>query len=101
MLHSLPMDLTTTFGMTAGQATPDGDEGENTRRRLVVDLTPFELNTLHLFASGMHRREIAGRLGRSPKTISNSLTVAKEKLGARSLAEAAALLVEYGGSLAR
>ena len=101
MFHSLPMDVDPMLGMNAGQAEPESAAVEHTRRRLVVDLTPFERNTLHLFASGMHRREIAGRLGRSPKTISNSLTVAKEKLGARSLAEAAALLVGYGPSLAR
>jgi DNA-binding CsgD family transcriptional regulator len=57
-----------------------------------TDLSAFERRTLELFASGLPRREIAEILNRAPKTISNSLTSAKEKLGARSLAEAAALL---------
>ncbi|HKW73396.1 MAG TPA: helix-turn-helix transcriptional regulator [Candidatus Dormibacteraeota bacterium] len=89
------MAVNTTFGVNAGRADPEAAEVEHTRRRLVVDLTPFEKNTMNLFASGLHRREIADRLRRSPKTISNSLTVAKEKLGARSLAEAAALIARY------
>ena len=59
---------------------------------LAGNLTAFERRTLGLFASGMPRREIAQMLNRAPKTISNSLTAAKDKLGARSLPEAAALL---------
>jgi DNA-binding CsgD family transcriptional regulator len=55
-------------------------------------LTPFELRTMEMLAAGLDRNEIAQILHRAPKTISNCLTTAKEKLGARSLAEAAALL---------
>lgn len=55
------------------------------------NLTAFERQVLQLFASGTPRGEIATRLNRAPKTISNSLTAAKEKLGARSLAEAAVI----------
>jgi DNA-binding NarL/FixJ family response regulator len=55
-------------------------------------LTPFERHILQLVASGMRRKEIAHRLNRSPQTISNSLTIAKDKLGARTIAEAAALI---------
>ena len=57
-----------------------------------VFLTAFERRVLGLFASGLARGEIAHVLNRAPKTISNSLTAAKDKLGARSLAEAAVLL---------
>lgn len=57
-------------------------------------LTPLESHALELFSIGMGRAEIAKRLNRSPKTISNSLTVAKEKLGAQSLAQAAILYVQ-------
>jgi DNA-binding CsgD family transcriptional regulator len=57
-------------------------------------LTPLERHTLELFSTGMGRAEIAKRLNRSPKTISNTLTVAKEKLRARSLAHAAALFIQ-------
>jgi DNA-binding CsgD family transcriptional regulator len=42
----------------------------------------------------MRRSEIAARLHRSPQTISNSLTIAKDKLGARTIAEAVALTRE-------
>ena len=55
-------------------------------------LTPFERRLLELMAAGLNRTEIARALDRSPQTISNSLTVAKEKLGARSLAQAAVLI---------
>jgi len=57
-------------------------------------LTPLERHTLELFSTGMGRAEIAKRLNRSPKTISNTLTVAKEKLRAKSLAHAAALFIQ-------
>jgi len=57
-----------------------------------ANLTAFERRTLELFASGLPRAEIAMVLKRAPKTISNSLTTAKDKLGARTLAEAAVLL---------
>lgn len=63
-------------------------------------LTAFERRTLELFASGLPRGEIARALNRAPKTISNSLTAAKEKLGARSLAEAAAVVAAEAVSLA-
>jgi len=59
----------------------------------VADLTAFERRVLELFVAGSPRSEIAVVLHRAPKTISNSLTAAKDKLGARSLAEAAVLFV--------
>jgi len=57
------------------------------------DLTALERRVLELFVAGSPRGEIALVLHRAPKTISNSLTAAKDKLGARSLAEAAVLFV--------
>ena len=64
------------------------------------NLTAFERRALELFAAGLQRREIAQELNRAPKTISNSLTAARDKLGARSLAEAAALIAAEAVSLA-
>jgi DNA-binding NarL/FixJ family response regulator len=58
----------------------------------IGQLTAFERRTLELMASGLDRHQIGRLLNRAPKTISNCLTDAKEKLGARSLAEAAALV---------
>lgn len=52
------------------------------------NLTPFELRLLELRARGLDRNQIGHLLDRSPHTISNSLTIAKEKLGARTLLEA-------------
>jgi len=59
---------------------------------VAANLTAFERRNLELFAAGLRRGEIAQLLKRAPKTISNSLTAARDKLGARSLAEAAALI---------
>ena len=56
-------------------------------------LTAFESRILQLLATGMTRNEIAQKLDRSPQTISNSLTLAKDKLGARSLTQAAVIVV--------
>jgi DNA-binding NarL/FixJ family response regulator len=58
----------------------------------LTPLTPFERRILRMRAEGLSRSEIAFRLGRSPQTISNTLTVAKEKLGARSVIQAAVRL---------
>jgi len=63
-------------------------------------LTAFERRNLELFAAGLPRGEIARLLKRAPKTISNSLTAAKDKLGARSLGEATALLAAEAVALA-
>ena len=59
---------------------------------VAVNLTAFERRSLELFAAGLPRGEIAHLLKRAPKTISNCLTAARDKLGARSLAEAAVLI---------
>src|SRR5256885_645075 len=56
-------------------------------------LTAFESRILQLLATGMTRNEIAQKLDRSPQTISNALTLAKDKLGARSLTQAAVIVV--------
>ena len=55
------------------------------------DLTASERRILKLRAAGLTRTDIALLLHRSPQTISNSLTVAKEKLGAGSLTQAVVL----------
>ena len=51
-------------------------------------------------AAGLRRGEIARRLNRSPQTVSNLLTKAKDKLGARTVAEAIALVSERKRDLA-
>lgn len=70
-------------------------------RAQAARLTAFERRVLELFAAGLPRGEIAQVLHRAPKTISNSLTAAKEKLGARSLAQASVLLTLLAGDAAR
>ncbi len=59
---------------------------------VALNLTAFERRSLEMFAAGLPRGEIAHLLKRAPKTISNCLTAARDKLGARSLGEAAALI---------
>jgi DNA-binding CsgD family transcriptional regulator len=55
-------------------------------------LTAYERHILELLATGMRRGEIARHMHRSPQTVSNLMTRAKDKLGARTLAEAASLV---------
>ena len=59
---------------------------------LVSSLDRYEAEILELFADGYSREQIAVRLGLSPRTVGNRLTVAKEKLAARSLTHAAVIL---------
>lgn len=62
----------------------------------LADLSPFEYRILHLYASGMNRSAIARALKVSPATVSHSLTIAKEKIGASTPIEAVVVLVRRG-----
>jgi DNA-binding CsgD family transcriptional regulator len=55
------------------------------------ELTDLERRVLAAYAAGARRAEIAARIGLADRTVGTYLTVAKEKLGARTLAHAAAL----------
>jgi len=55
-------------------------------------LSDLETRCLRLYGAGWSRAEISGMARVSPRTVGTTLTVAKEKLGARSLAHAAMLL---------
>lgn len=55
------------------------------------DLTELERRILAAYAAGARRAEIAARVGLADRTVGTYLTVAKEKLGARTLAHAVAL----------
>jgi DNA-binding CsgD family transcriptional regulator len=59
----------------------------------IDSLTHSEFVALEYLAAGLTRGEIAARMRLSPHTVSHHLTIAKEKLGARSLVQAAASLV--------
>ncbi len=51
-------------------------------------LTAAEAEVLHLMAEGLDNRTIAGRLGKSEKTVRNQVTVVLSKLGVHSRAQA-------------
>lgn len=57
-----------------------------------IDLSELEIRCLELYGAGMKRAEISAITRAAPRTVGATLTVAKEKLGARSLAHAAVLL---------
>jgi PAS domain S-box-containing protein len=59
-------------------------------------LTARELQVLGLLALGHTREEIAEQLGISPETVRNHLRGAREKLGARTRAQAIALALSRG-----
>jgi len=67
-------------------------EPEHGKTRSLGGLTPFERRLLELLAAGMTRTEIGILLHISPRTVTHALTVAKEKIGARTLTEAAVRL---------
>ncbi len=86
------MERTRLHGEQFGSAQFDAPEQVERISTTEASLTAFEHRALELFAAGLSRGKIAQVLNKAPKTISNSLTTAKDKLGARSLAEAAVLL---------
>ncbi len=59
--------------------------------RVTDILTTRERQVLLAYAEGCGRREISSRFQISPNTVSHALTLAKEKLGARSIPQAAVL----------
>ncbi|TMD86733.1 MAG: helix-turn-helix transcriptional regulator [Chloroflexi bacterium] len=83
---------------TLSLGTPTTDRRLGPRRYLPDCLTPFELQILELRRAGFNRIEIAQALCRSPQTVSNTLTRAKEKLGAGSLTHAAILAARRSNS---
>ena len=64
---------------------------------LVGILTPFERRLLALLGQGMNRTEIGVQLHLSRHTVTHALTVAKEKLGARTLTEAVVRSIQGNG----
>ncbi|KAA1422699.1 HD domain-containing protein [Mumia zhuanghuii] len=72
--------------------------GGATRRRPsgAVGLTARQLEVLRLVAHGMSNREIARRLGVSPRTIDRHVSDVYERIGVRSRAAAAMFTIEHG-----
>jgi DNA-binding CsgD family transcriptional regulator len=58
----------------------------------IASLSSMEAEVLIAFGNGRSREEIARALRISVRTVGHALTIAKEKLGARTLAEAAVTL---------
>ncbi len=65
------------------------EEGEARRAdaEKLARLTPREREVLELAALGLHAKEIAGKLGISPRTVEVHKTRIMEKLGVRNVAE--------------
>lgn len=61
-----------------------------------IGLSSLELQCLQLYARGFTRAEIAALTHVAERTVGSTLTVGKEKLGARSLAHAVFLLRNLG-----
>jgi DNA-binding NarL/FixJ family response regulator len=77
---------------TPGHATPPHGQPESAPEVDVTVLSYVEHRALIAFSRGLSRNQIARTLRISPRTVGRALTVAKEKLFARSLTEAAVLL---------
>jgi DNA-binding NarL/FixJ family response regulator len=63
--------------------------GTSVERFDVAFLTKTERSVLDAYANGLTRKEIALALHLSVRTVGHALTSAKERLGSRSLAQAA------------
>lgn len=61
----------------------------------IEDLSPRELDVLHLIARGMENAEIAGALGISPRTAKNHVSSILAKLGLPSRVQAAIYAVRH------
>jgi DNA-binding NarL/FixJ family response regulator len=64
-----------------------------------IELSQAELAILRAYAHGLNRRQIAERVGFSSRTVGQYLTIAKEKLGANSLAQAALMAIASSNML--
>ena len=56
------------------------EECENLLRRVDTKLSQNERTVLYLFLSGLSYREIAERLGKTPKSVDNALQRVRHKL---------------------
>ena len=91
------------LGATAWAARADAElraSGERTQPGSGArqSLTPQELQIAHLAADGLSNREIATRLGLSPRTIDSHLYRAFRKLGVTSRTQLTKLLVPAPGT---
>jgi DNA-binding CsgD family transcriptional regulator len=74
-----------------------GRSGFRHSRLCTNRLTQLEHRILSLYATGLRRAQIGARVGLSEHTISHYLTIAKEKLGADTLVQAAVLALVHTG----
>src|SRR5690606_12684084 len=74
-----------------------------TRRSIgpLSDLSPRELQTLTLLAEGKPYQEISRELNVSYKTVANTCSQLKAKLGARNLPELIRMAIQYVSSSAQ
>lgn len=75
--------------------------GTHGRAKRVADLTPRELQTLALVAEGKSYDQIARDFGVSYKTVANTCSQLKVKLGAKTLPELIRMAIEYLSSSGR
>jgi len=64
-----------------------------------IGLSELEVRCLRLYGAGWSRAEISNSARVSRRSVGTALTVAKEKLGARTLAHAAILLTALSPEL--
>ncbi len=69
---------------------------DQTRRESAVVLTERQREVLRQLASGLSNKEIATRLGVSPKTVMHHTTAIYERLGVRGRSEATAWAYRHG-----
>lgn len=76
--------------------TPGGTLTAQSENRLQDSLTPREIGVLRLLADGLQNKEIAAKLGISPKTVEFHKTKLYAKIGVTGLAGAIRFAIKAG-----
>ena len=74
-------------GMSRERARLEAGEREERREQSLAALTERERGVMDLLVQGLHNRDVAQRLGISPRTVEVHKARVMEKLGARNVAE--------------
>jgi two-component system, LuxR family, response regulator FixJ len=73
--------------LAAGQALRSKESQRQELMERLAELSPRQKEVMHLVAEGLSNKEIAHRLGISPRTVENYRAWVMERMGAANLAE--------------
>jgi two-component system response regulator FixJ len=84
--------------LAAGEELKSRDSQRRELMERLAELSPRQTEVMHLVAQGLSNKQIAARLGISPRTVENYRAWVMERMGAANIAELVrkVLLVERG-----